>query len=964
MLEIKNVVKTYKPKRGEHVKALKGVNLSFGEKGMVFILGKSGCGKSTLLNVIGGLDAFDSGEIIIKGRSSSTFSGSDFDSYRNTLIGFIFQEYNILNEFNVEKNIALALELQGKKATPDKVRELLELVDLGELAKRKPTELSGGQKQRIAIARALIKDPEIIIADEPTGALDSATGIQVFETLKKLSKDRLVIIVSHDREFAERYGDRVIEMVDGLIKSDETKRMIPPKEISKGFNIIGNDLVHIEKGHSVTEKEMDGLKKLINSTDREVVISLSEKRNVDIKRIAKIDSKGNSENFDSTAKEDLNLKNYDGKKLKLIRSKMKFKDSFKMGASGLKSKPIRLVLTIFICFVSFALFGLADTVASYKREKTAITSIVDSNIQNLSLVRQIRNGDEGNYYYNSGLLKASDIDSINEELSLNLKGVYTNEVVPSMWNFGTISFDETLYSSSNIAKSKFYNSSITGLIEMTRKEVEDLGFDIIGDGWIEDSKDVVITKYIAGAIMAAGYKDNDDSTKSIKASDLTSMEMLIGKKIVFGGSSLKIKAIVDTKLNEERYAALKEESSSNSGNIFDSIIFMEFANVVGFGYHNLIIVKEGTIDSIIKEDPNETSLSVSGYSISMTLPDLGNDGNKWYSNFLKVSDLSATQYKFKSGVTALGENQFLLHFGDVVGYNFESNFSTEFVTALNLCYNNDREIYQTNIYNDILSNPVFFAEIMSKVNETSFIIQNYNPGSSYDYTANPAEIVGIFLYGNNVITNDGTLLVSNKRYEDIESVAKNRGVYGFALTAMPTTEEAISKIVNFHYAQYDNSDLDYRFQMVNEISFILDSITQLFETLAKVFLIIGLVFAFIAAFMMMMFISTSISYKKREIGILRAIGARSTDVFGIFFNESIIIAAINAILSVAGSIAVTITINYILRNQYGLLITFINFGIRQILLIVAVSVLVAFIGSFLPVYNIARKKPIDAINNR
>ena len=165
-------------------------------------MGKSGSGKSTLLNVMGGLDSADSGEIIIKGKSSKEFSTEDFDSYRNTYLGFIFQEYNILEDFNVGTNIAIALKIQGEKVTNEKLNEILNEVDLSGYGKRKTNELSGGQKQRVAIARALVKNPEIIMADEPTGALDSNTGIQVFNTLKKLSKDKLVIVVSHDREFA------------------------------------------------------------------------------------------------------------------------------------------------------------------------------------------------------------------------------------------------------------------------------------------------------------------------------------------------------------------------------------------------------------------------------------------------------------------------------------------------------------------------------------------------------------------------------------------------------------------------------------------------------------------------------------------------------------------------------------------------------------------------------------------
>ena len=157
MLEIKNLVKVYKTKDGSEVKAVDDVSISFEEKGMIFLLGKSGSGKSTLLNLCGGLDSPDSGEIIIKGRSSKDFTRSDFDSYRNTFVGFVFQEYNILDEFSVEDNISLALELQGKNKDKQAVSEILSKVDLDGFASRKPNTLSGGQKQRIAIARACQK---------------------------------------------------------------------------------------------------------------------------------------------------------------------------------------------------------------------------------------------------------------------------------------------------------------------------------------------------------------------------------------------------------------------------------------------------------------------------------------------------------------------------------------------------------------------------------------------------------------------------------------------------------------------------------------------------------------------------------------------------------------------------------------------------------------------------------------
>lgn len=262
MIEIKNICKTYAGKKGSPpVKALDDVSIRFEDTGMVFILGKSGSGKSTLLNVLGGLDRYDSGEFIIKGKSSKDFSQSDFDSYRNTFIGFIFQEYNVLDEFTVGANIALAMELQGKKATKEALNDILGQVDLLNFASRKPNTLSGGQKQRVAIARALIKSPEIIMADEPTGALDSNTGKQVFDTLKKLSETKLVIVVSHDREFAEQYGDRVIEFSDGKIISDITKYKAAAESVNDGVKIIDDKIIHIKKGYTLSSADL----KMINT---------------------------------------------------------------------------------------------------------------------------------------------------------------------------------------------------------------------------------------------------------------------------------------------------------------------------------------------------------------------------------------------------------------------------------------------------------------------------------------------------------------------------------------------------------------------------------------------------------------------------------------------------------------------------------------------------------------------------
>ena len=409
MLEVRNLTKIYKTKKVEDVRALDNVSISFNDTGMVFLLGKSGSGKSTLLNVMGGLDKFDSGEIIIKGKSSKTFSERDFDSYRNTFLGFIFQEYNILPEFTVQKNIALALELQGKKADKESVENLLNQVDLKGYAKRKPNQLSGGQKQRIAIARALIKNPEIIMADEPTGALDSNTGKQVFDTLKKLSQTKLVIVVSHDREFAEIYADRIIEMKDGKVISDVTKRQKPPKELSRGFKIVGKNMIHIEKNHKFNALEAKYLNDIVKSSETDIIISADSKINKDIKKIAKIDDNGNSEYFDETVKSDIKEEKYFGDNLKLIKSKLKFKDSFKMGASGLKTKKVRLVITILLSAIALAMFGLADTMASFNPAKSNYESLKSLGVETVSIGKVHVEDDDGYTYRQEATITEKDL---------------------------------------------------------------------------------------------------------------------------------------------------------------------------------------------------------------------------------------------------------------------------------------------------------------------------------------------------------------------------------------------------------------------------------------------------------------------------------------------------------------------------------------------------------------------------
>ena len=221
MLQLKNIVKDYAA-GDQAVHALKGVSINFRSNEFVSILGHSGCGKTTLLNIIGGLDKYTSGDLVIKGKSTKEYKDKDWDAYRNHSVGFVFQSYNLIMHQSVLQNVELALTLSGvsKSERRKRAKEVLEKVGLGNQIHKKPNQMSGGQMQRVAIARALINDPEILLADEPTGALDTETSVQIMDLLKDIAKDRLVIMVTHNPELAEKYSTRIIKLLDGEVKDD------------------------------------------------------------------------------------------------------------------------------------------------------------------------------------------------------------------------------------------------------------------------------------------------------------------------------------------------------------------------------------------------------------------------------------------------------------------------------------------------------------------------------------------------------------------------------------------------------------------------------------------------------------------------------------------------------------------------------------------------------------------------
>lgn len=983
MLEVKNLSKIYKSKNGVDVKALDDVSLRFPEKGMVFLLGKSGSGKSTLLNVCGGLDAPTDGEIIVKGRSSKDFSQSDFDSYRNTFVGFIFQEYNILNEFSVEDNIALALELQGKPKDKNAVADLLKQVDLEGFAKRKPNTLSGGQKQRIAIARALVKSPEIIMADEPTGALDSTTGKQVFETLKKLSKDKLVLVVSHDRDFAEQYGDRIVELQDGRVISDVTKTQEPQREVSGNINATG-DVLCIKQGAELDEKDFAAIKAFLRKSSSDIIIAGNEKDVKDIKKACRITDEGEKEVFLDTKEEVFEKKAYKPEDSRFIRSRLPVKHAVRIGLSSLKSKPIRLFFTIILCTVAFALFGLLSTMSFYDSEAMFKETMYASKYSLLPLEKKYQ---AKQIVYNNGK-KSYEYDKVYEALFSQaemdeLKSIYGTDV------FGGVPVSMGYNIGSSVAS--YWMNSIQTFAYLP--EGNSLRSNINGS-YPSTKDEICISSYMADVIINCKTYDKDGNVV-----DVSSHDELIGKVIPISGVNYKIVGIMDSGMISDKYDVLKSAEEDNEKLVYQ--LAMELQD----GLHLAVFVNEERAKTIAAENVYNTGDDWSwNRSIAAVMKNA--DGkyvypewsNAFYESFSDVSEGSIIVYT-NGTKTTLTDNEMIVSsklFAQMVEELYYEKMDA--ITEVGPSY--DQLLAVLQIANDVWNGGewkeisgtnktelVTYSdeELSEKINQLlkavyadgldiSVGAKLFNNDTQTVYgSEKELTIVGIIVnsasntYMGRVIVSDDIFeqwwdeqKVSINYYSVIETDYEDEygAIYGNIFVPYDHSEAQTESF----WQMYSNDEYSEDGSRIIPGGVFLDNLYLIDDTvqdLSRLFLYVGTILAVFAALLLSNFISVSISQKKKEIGILRAVGARSLDVFKIFFSESFVIAVICVILAIIGSVVTCNVLNELVASKLGIVLFV--FGRESFVVLTVIAFVTTVLATFLPVWNAAKKKPVDSI---
>ncbi len=998
MLEVKHLKRIYKTKNGNSVHALNDVSLKFPETGLIFILGKSGSGKSTLLNIIGGLDKPDEGEIIIDGKSSKNFSDSELDSYRNTYLGFIFQEYNILPDFSVKENISIALQLQNKKADDETIDNILEEVDLKGLGKRKPDELSGGQKQRVAIARALVKNPSIILADEPTGALDSNTGKQVFETLKKLAVTKLVIVVSHDRDFAEHFGDRVIEIKDGQIISDISKSSTESVTPYDGIYLLSDNIIRINKDHLLTEKDLPFINKAISNSNGDVYFIGDNKVNESLKQAAKINENGNKVEFKDTNEDEIVSVN---KEFKSIKSKYSLLQAFKMGAKSLRIKPFRLVMTIILSVISFSLFGASITLSLFSKPNAVKSTILKNNMDYLYT-----------YIYENNTSYGYTTSRINEIESHGAK------VYPFANNIDEITINTNFPKTTEY----FHTSKWKEAITVTPTILNDFNITLAFGELPTYNNECAISLYTYYTFADYGMYTSNDKKTFINPEDITP-EKVIGTYIDTskytstssstqqtqkGITKYKITGIIDTKINQNLLKYRTEKPIIN--NILDSDAISELSKLKDHNYiHNKLFIGSqiadlGTYDVTYKyviKDDNYHLLDSSqikyNYLFDKTKTELEDQ-----QAIISIYNL---QYILANDSTISPNSDFIEKFRMLVSKRsqildtyvennyqelYEKYFAKEgseetdtvkkqriasFITTSKFTYYDEYPSLQAELKDGAIS-ILDTISIYPDVNlDGKLAIKQNDPNDPNKQVT--LKIGGVYLDDISTQSTSNDIYISKNYAKTLINLLNENGTYD-AINSKNTSalivfnKNKLDDFLSYFYQKesvYESAKDEaikgsFMLSFPDNKIFFVQNVSEIIIILTAIFVYVGLVLGIFSMLLFYSFMSISINNKKREIGILRAVGAKRIDVFKIFYSEAFIIATINFILSTIIVFIVSYIINAKLATTDVFTFDLMTPNYIVVLLLFIISILSSFLSSLLPVIKIASKKPIDAIQNR
>ena len=984
MLELKNIVKTYGT--GENaVQALRGISITFPQTGIVSILGQSGCGKTTLLNVIGGLDRYDSGELIINGVSTKDFNEKDWNNYRNINLGFVFQSYYLIPHLNVVENVEMPMSLAGlsSKEQHEKAVQALSKVGLGNQLKKKPKQISGGQAQRAAIARAIANNPSIIMADEPTGALDTENSVQVLNILKDIAKNSLVIIVTHNSDLAYQYSDRIIRMSDGQIIADEDLTLTSNDIPVEYDNLIETPIVSeqsIEESNELVDDKIEVVKDEIQS--EEVVIE-SEPVEKENETIVIKEEPINEEKTYSKKKKNLSV-------FAALRTSLK-NLYYKKGRTLLTALAGCLGI-ISICIIlgfnsGFQLYSIQYEKESLSKYPISVSKTQSSLDDIEDIIDEISGNDLGTLDTDA-ILKILQDES--QKMEYSKEKIYVDKVITGIAN----SLDDLLKENETTEFKKYVDENFDFDLATVKYDYE-LDFNVYN---MQEKE----TGYSYTQIVAA----MDRIKNSI--SEMSTLLKVLGVNIsqddinvaasAFSSVNLWDALIDDKDIMESQYHLLAGEWPNDNidENQYEIVLIVDKNNRIS----DLSLYFLGYIDLMdllgsLMLNSTELIKNFTGYDLS-----------EQFSSFFAEIQL---EYEFEEFI---GHQFKLLTNTDYYKLNTETNLYEDMSTNkfyMNSIYENAPTLTISGVIqlNDdvdsgCLNGDIGYTQNLIKYflnhTNTSGLVQqqiaNYNEykeiiaSEGYaSYTAlikqiangektqeelTPQEQMLIMQYATTRIKSaiKGVTIPTEGDYENllkdlcVKDIDSPENIYFY-----PNSIESVNEIVSFINtynanckAAVENGEAedDYSVDYVNDLETQINSINKMINMITYILVAVTCLAVIVSLCMVAIIMYISVQDRTKEIGILRSMGARKLDIMNIFNSETLVLGLFSGIIGIGIGYALTPLINMILSKQLS-----INNLIQPIwwhsLVLIGASVVLTIISGLIPAISAARKNPVNAL---
>lgn len=936
MLELKSITKDY-ILSDTKVNALKGISVDFREHEFVAILGPSGCGKTTLLNIVGGLDSYTDGDLVIDGISTKEFKSRDWDTYRNQRIGFVFQNYNLIPHLSVLSNVELALTISGV-GRKDKRRmslEALEKVGLSEQVNKKPLQMSGGQMQRVAIARAIVNNPDIILADEPTGALDSQTSVQVMDILKEISKDRLVIVVTHNPELAQKYATRTITLLDGEVTSDS---------------------------NPVSEEELKALKE--KATNPDMTAESTAVCEADI-----TDGTGAQVNFDETADVVKCEKTNDGavsadanatdKKIKRYKKKssMSFFTSLALSAKNLVTKKLRTALTVFagsIGIIGIALvLSISNGFSLYMDdlEKTTLSSFPIT-ISDIAISYDMNEAAETGL--GSGTFPSSDTVKPYDPSGTAGLEISSNILTDEYFNYIKKMEEDHPDWAASVAYERKVSMHLIAKNENTSDPyilVDNESNEMTGSFWQELLADDFVNGYYD--VLAGRYPQNEfelvlivDSNNRIKTDTLKALGYSVTAVSSAQGEAVEYKDIDFTKFignssgegAKEFKLVLNDEYYTNNGDYFTELAKSNYESVFNSDGDRLKIV--GILR--IKQD---SDLSFFGSGIGY-LPSL----TEYVLNSSVNSEIVTAQTGSYADMLSPTSDEFSFNFDSLDKLLIMSNLKISQVAlmlaqpkvgiltdeqAMSIASNPDASF--ADIFNAVKTNEGSTEGAVNRLSD--YLFENFGIEKSMllqmvcpDYVERMQQI--------GAVTTPSSISIYPSTYENKQKIIKYLDAYNEGRTEME----------QIHYTDLASTITDNMSEMINIVSYVLIA-----------FAAISLV---VSSIMIAIITYISVLERTKEIGVLRSLGARKIDISNVFNAETFIIGGASGIFGVCVAALLNLPINAIINNLVGGMVgNLAKLAPLHGILLVVLSIALNVIAGLIPAFIASKKDPVEALRS-